>query len=307
MTSLVLALALLPPTVTFAAVGDVMLGRYVGRRIEREGPASVFAKVPSIKDADLAFGNLECVLSRRPFAVSKRVLLRGVPASTQALQSSGFAVMSVANNHALDAGLAGRKDTEDALARIGIRAVGGSDFATTVTVKGLRIALIAHSDFPNMAGDAVVADEIRALRATHDVVILSWHWGEELSKQVSPRQRQLATQAAEAGADLVIGHHPHVQQPIEWIEKGGRRCLVAYSLGNFVFDARTASERESKILHVLLSTDGVKEYLEESVQIRNGFPVSDYNRASALNISKAPGPRTVSGAASGLGVTWNAW
>lgn len=251
-----------------------MLGRYVGRRIEKEGAEGVFAGVPSLVAADVTFGNLECVLSKREFAAKKRILLRGVATSPEVLKRGGFDILSVANNHALDAGLDGRQDTESNLAQVGIRSVGGSRFAETVTVRGLRVAFLAYSEFSLDKSDGVIADEIRAIRGNADVVVVSWHWGAEMSSVVTERQRALANLSADAGADLVVGHHPHVLQPVEWMTRGSRRCLVAFSLGNFVFDAKPGSARDSAILHTTLSASGVQDFRLESVQISGGFPKS---------------------------------
>lgn len=263
------------PTVELAAVGDIMLGRYVGRRIERDGPDKVFAGVAaSLKTADLAFGNLECVLSERPFVGNKRFELRGHARSVEALKSAGFDALSIANNHALDCGLDGRSDTERALFSARITPVGGSNYSAILEAKGIRIGFLAFSDFPPPAMDGVLGDQIRAVHSQCDVLVVSWHWGLELSQEVSPRQRALAEMAARAGADAVIGHHPHVLQPIEWLELGRRRCLVAYSLGNFVFDAKPGPERTSIVLHLALGEDGVQAYRLENVQIEGGFPVS---------------------------------
>lgn len=256
-----------------------MLGRYVGRRIAQEGSTAAFAAVaPELRKADITIGNLECVLSDKPFTESKRVRLRGNPSLAPTLADAGFDVLSVANNHALDAGTAGLTDTLAALASAHIAAVGVRPEPVIVERQGLKVAFLAYCDFPGNPGisftdESRLSEQIAAAHKGADIVVVSWHWGNELSMKVSLRQEHLAKLAANAGADLVLGHHPHVLQSIAWVNgKDGHRSLVAYSLGNFVFDGRTDSERTSEILHVEIDKSGVKGYRVTPMRIENGFP-----------------------------------
>ena len=116
-----------------------------------------------------------------------------------------------------------------------------------VPVRGLRVAFLAFTALFNvdlnrrpgelwvcpLDPDRAVA-AVRRARTLADAVVVSLHWGVEYRHEPTPRQRDLAGRLAEAGADLILGHHPHVLQPVEVIERNGRRTLVAYSLGNFV-------------------------------------------------------------------------
>ncbi|MCW5942405.1 MAG: CapA family protein [Fimbriimonadaceae bacterium] len=268
-------------TVDLAAVGDIMLGRYVARRIAREGAHALFDAARPALDADLTFGNLECVLGDAPFARPKRFLLRGDPASASALAKAGFDVLSVANNHAVDAGEPGLRQTLRALEDDGVNPVGHRAEPTVVVRKGLRVAFLAITDFPvdppglvRQTDESTLAGDIADARRRADVVVVSWHWGTEGSHLPSDRQRRLARLAADAGADLVLGHHPHVLQPIEWLPaKDGRRCLVAYSLGNFVFDATRPAERQTLVLRATLAKNGVQSYATVPFRIRQGRPL----------------------------------
>lgn len=290
-----LAGALVADNVELAAVGDVMLGRYVGRRIEREGADALFkAARPALK-ADLAFANLECVLGDAPFTRSKRILLRGSPAAATALAKAGFDIVSVANNHALDAGEPGLRQTLASLRRAGIAAAGLPAAPVLLARKGLTVGFLAYTDFPDepsgvlaRTDEATLADDVAAVRRQADIVAVSWHWGTEGDATPNPRQRRLATLAAKAGADLVLGHHPHVLQPIAWLPaKDGRRCLVAYSLGNFVFDATKPPERETLVLRVKLAKHGVESYTIVPCRITKGAPTPTPER------TVRPRPRTV--------------
>lgn len=259
-----------------------MPGRWVGKAIARLGFARVFDN-PSgeIRRADLAFGNLECPLSDAPFTVDKRIRLRAEPARARDLAGAGFDVLSVANNHALDAGSRGLFDTLSVLRRSRIEAV-GTGRLLVVSRKGIRLGFLGYCDFPGEPGIAYsvdlerVAQEIREARSRVDVLVVAWHWGRELSPIEDERQHSLASVAAKAGADLILGQHPHVWQPVAWLPAaGGRRCLVAYSLGNYLFDSRTPEEKRRATLHVRITSAGVWSY-----KIQNGLEIKRMGVAS---------------------------
>jgi poly-gamma-glutamate synthesis protein (capsule biosynthesis protein) len=258
------------PSIDLAAVGDIMLGRWVGAEITRHGPDYPFTlSRRELRHADLAVGNLECVLGSAPFAVRKRFLLRGNSLEASVLKRAGFAALTLANNHSLDCGPTGLSETLKALSSAHVSAFGAVASPSVLTRKGVRIAFLGYCDFPNDSGgsgicytnEARLRADISSARQVADIVVVFWHWGVELSSTVSPRQRHLARLAAADGADVVFGAHPHVLQPIEWIRRPyGRRCLIAYSLGNFVFDAHPGRESRTEILHVILRRDGVRGY-----------------------------------------------
>jgi hypothetical protein len=181
------------------------------------------------------------------------------------LARAGISVVSVANNHALDCGRLGLQDELTALDKTHVKAIGlAGSHGTVVVRKGVRIGLLAYCDFPNDSGgpgicytdEKSLSTEIRALKRRSDVVAVFWHWGNELQTKPNPRQRFLARLAASAGADVVIGCHPHVLQPIERVG----RTVVAYSLGNFVFDAAPGARSLTEILHVYATRRGVVGY-----------------------------------------------
>lgn len=248
------------PEVTLLAVGDIMLGRGVAGRVAQYGPNYPFTEVmPLLRDADIAFGNLEAPLTERRSAAEKDYVFRGSPTAAEGLAWAGFDVLSLANNHALDYGYEGLQDTVAALQEQGIAFVGTGDNEAAahspviLTVNGLRVAFLAYVNLPNdgVSGfsvrntaadegrpgvawgdvDRIMAD-VAVTREQADVVVVSLHTGLEYRESPSDLQRRLARAAVDAGADLVLGHHPHVLQRIER-HKG---ALIAYSLGNFVFD-----------------------------------------------------------------------
>ena len=271
-------------TVELVAVGDVMLDRGVARRIEREGTARVFVGVTdALAGADVTFGNLENPLASRCRRSGKKISFQARPRYADALLGAGFDVLSLANNHTLDCGEGGLLETIDHLKSRGLRWAGaGSTLAaaeapTILTVKGIRIAFVAFTDIEPESGprrDAwrgvarasklALGRAIVAARGQADVVVVSLHWGIEYASRPSGRQRELAQAAVAAGADLVLGHHTHTLQGLEaLVQKGAgmkRRALVAYSLGNFVFDSPPALGRrvvETVVLRCTLDRSGL--------------------------------------------------
>ena len=291
------------PQVTLDAVGDIMLGRTVGQQVLAQGAQVIFAGVQSVLDAaDVRVGNLECAITDQNLPVQKSFDLKAPPQAAQALSLAGFNVVSQANNHAMDFGSAGMMDTKKYLGQYGIDTVGaGMDAAAAhtpviITRNGLRMAFLAYVDVaPEKSGfdphtwaatasspgvawadpDQIKAD-VQAARLKADVVIVFLHGGIEITNvinNISANQRLEAHAAIDAGATLVIGAHPHVLQQIERYHGG----VIAYSLGNFVFDQYAGIANATIILRVVLNRAGVQSYDYVPVLIDNGLPhiVSD--------------------------------
>jgi poly-gamma-glutamate capsule biosynthesis protein CapA/YwtB (metallophosphatase superfamily) len=252
-------------TVTFAAVGDIMLGHRAETWLLEKGPAYHFVDVlPELQRADVVIGNLESPISTRGTAVpDKKFTLRAVPATIDALRAAGIGVVSLANNHILDFGPLALQDTLHALDEGGILYSGaGMDLADArspafLKVRGRTVAFLSYSlTFPiefyasaSRPGTApgykeYVRKDIEAVRPHADLVVVSFHWGAELMTAAKDYQVELAHRAIGWGADLVLGHHPHVVQELELY----RGKLIAYSLGNFVFGSESDKTNWSIIL-----------------------------------------------------------
>lgn len=258
MRTLILAVGILlacVPTaaqkVTFVAVGDICLARGVEQRMHEKGPGYPFAAMGLVKQADIVFGNLECCLATAGKAVPKKYNFRGRPENVRALKQAGFTVVSLANNHSLDFGKEALSETLVNVRNSGIVPVGAgmsirsAHALRIVTVRGLRVGFLAYlglfpsvvpltADTPAVAMaelDAVTRD-VKAARNTVDVLIVSMHAGKEYTFTHAARQEAIAHAAVDAGADMVIGHHPHVVQDSEVY----RGKPIFYSLGNFIFD-----------------------------------------------------------------------
>jgi poly-gamma-glutamate synthesis protein (capsule biosynthesis protein) len=272
-----------PQSVVLHAVGDITLGDHplcagfgTHSRNRRRPPAFTLEHVmPLLERADLRFGNLECTLSEHGLQQNDyhSIQMRGQPGYLNGLVTSGFEVLNVANNHSMQHGPRPFTETAELLRGAGIKVCGvddgkGSSIAATVVVKGLRIAFVGYSQRPRQyftqrplyaegQKDGILAD-VRAARAAHDIVIVSLHWGDEFIQQPSPADVSLAHAIIDGGADLIIGHHPHV---LRGVERYGRGWIV-YSLGNFVCDMLWSETlRETAICECRLSTKGVERVL----------------------------------------------
>ncbi len=302
------------PIVSLAAVGDLMLARTVGQRVQAEGPAVVFSGVQPIFDSvDLVVGNLECAITAGGQPQPKGYTFAAPLEAAQALELAGFDLLTLANNHAMDYGAEGLLDTQNILNQNGIAYTGTGpnemEARSPVILEknGLRMAFLGYVDVPvevrgfdtrawiattNQPGLAWadpenIAADVAAARLQSDVVIVMLHSGYEGVIEPNAIQRQAAHAAIDAGAALVIGAHPHVLQPVEFYNGG----LIAYSLGNFVFDDFGLEQNLTAILLVTLGSGGVESYNWSPVSIVNGLPRLA-SREEALTILQMVAPRS---------------
>ncbi len=240
--------------ITIGFVGDLMFARDIITLMQSEGSAYPFERVqPLLSGFDLLVGNLEGTFTDRGEPLVKKYTFRAPPALAGALVAAGFDAVSVGNNHAFDFGSVGLFDTLTTLEGAGVPWFGGgADEASAraplvLDAGGQRVALLGYSGvdesgFASEAAPGVARASIEAIDAdvteaarSADYVIVVMHAGIEYTREPSAWQQSLAHAAIEAGADVVIGHHPHVLQPWERYGDG----LILYSLGNFVFDLDT--------------------------------------------------------------------
>ncbi len=278
------------------AVGDLMLGRSVGNKLQAQGPGVVFGAVSSVLGkADLLAANLECVISVQGVAQPKAFTFRAPPAAVQALAAAGFDVLGLANNHSMDYGIDGLADMLTLLREGGIGTVGAGANAEAarapliVTRNGVHVAFLSYVNVPvesrtnfdtrSWAADVerpgvawaepdVVAKDVAAAKTLADVVVVLLHAGLEGRVEVNSIQRTLAHAAVDAGAALVLGSHSHTLQPVERYNGG----LIAYSLGNFVFDGFAPPSNYSAIFMATLTPRGVDSYSWVPVVLENGLP-----------------------------------
>jgi poly-gamma-glutamate synthesis protein (capsule biosynthesis protein) len=273
---------------TLLFVGDVMLSRGVGAKMKAEGDWTYpFQKIAAtLAAADLTFGNLECPVSDVGRDRYHLYSFRADPGAIEGLKHAGFDVMSVANNHIYDWGAPALLDTLRRLREAGIMPVGAgandleAHYPQLLNCTGLKLAFLAYvniapetaiaaPDRPGVAWlepDRVLAD-IRFARPLADLVVVALHWGNEYVTRPQPNQVELAHQMIDAGADLVVGSHAHVVQPVE--EYRGR--WIAYSLGNFVFDQKGPGTRRGAMLKVKLVDKQITEVTSVPITIDGAF------------------------------------
>jgi hypothetical protein len=292
-----------PPThpgLTLAAVGDIMLGTDFPENIlpDDDGVGFLQAVTPILSTPDVTFGNLEGVLmdGGEPVKQCKNpkicFLFRSPTRYAAYLKAAGFDVMSLANNHARDFGEEGRSSSMAALDAVGILHSGREGTVASWIANGRRVALVAFA--PNVGANSLNDPQIglplvSQLAATHDIVIVSFHGGAEGNgAEVLPFAREIfagedrgnvvefARSMVDAGADVVIGHGPHVVRAMELY----RDRFIAYSLGNFATYYGISVEGNRGIAPILLLTlddDGrfVSGQVEATTQVRPAGPTLD--------------------------------
>lgn len=244
--------------------GDVMLSRYVGALAEaKKDPAWPLRGIASLfSAADIAFVNLEAPFSDHGPPPRKGMVFKTAPDMIAALDLAGIDVVSTANNHSRDCGAYGIGFTLGLLAQHGIAAVGtgttgdAAHDGVVLERHGVRFGFLAYTfdqsngnykdkdDRVAMLDEKRVAQDIAALSRHADVVIVSMHAGIEYQPKPNEAQQRFARAAIDAGAKLVIGHHPHVIQPVEEYRGG----VIFYSLGNLVFDQFQRRETQKGLI-----------------------------------------------------------
>lgn len=237
-----------PPS-SVIAVGDIMLGGRATKTISEYGPDYPFDSVlPLLRTAPIVAGNLEGPFARIACKQRRNFSYRVDPQLASSLTRAGINVVTLANNHLLDCGREGVLETLDALATARVSALGAGTnnvtaHAPVIRQAGrLRIGLLGYywnrrtaatAEQPGSAMDAPAALEadIRELRKHVDRIVVVFHWGVPYEREPSPEDRAKAHFAVDCGADVVIGHHPHIVQPFE-IYRGRP---IFYSVGNFAF------------------------------------------------------------------------
>lgn len=278
--------------VVLAFAGDVHFEGILASKLA-VAPSRVLAPIrPVLEQADLAVVNLETAVTGGGVAVAKQFAFAAPPSAFAALRGGGVDVASMANNHGLDYGEAGLRDSLAAARRhrfplIGIGLSARQAYAPfRRTVRGQRIAIIAATQVlddhliaswtagPRKPGLASAKDaprllrEVRRARASSDTVVVFLHWGRERERCPSADQRRLARMLVRAGADVVVGGHAHRQQGT------GRMgsALVSYGLGNFVWYGSSELSTRSGVLFVTVTGRHIDSYRWAPARIVDGVP-----------------------------------
>lgn len=284
-------------TITLAAVGDICIAKSMREEIRKNGPDWPFDPCRDLLQGDIGFGNLECV-AFKPGAAEPQSRLQMIMDWSEGagLARAGFSVLNLANNHILDFGDEPAMQTLGFCEHYGLAGVGfGADQAAArrpalLERKGIRLGFLAYAEDvpglrrranpgPGYISEPNVLEDIDALKdAGADVVVVSLHGDLEFVDWPAPHRVAMSRRLVDAGADVVLEHHPHVTQGIEEYGDG----LIAYSLGNFVFPIQPGGyvqkgspwTDKSFVLRVQLGKDGYQGHEVMPVQIEeSGRPV----------------------------------
>lgn len=279
-----------------SAVGDILLTGTVVEMIRNKSPKEPFIFVlEELEKGDLVFGNLECPLSNRGDPLKNKCCLYSSPETVKSLKSAGFNVLSLANNHIFDYGYEGFEDTISLLKENNISWFGAGKnleearMPAILSTNNLSIGFLGYSwDFIGSINatksnfgtaplnEKLILEDVKNLKEKADIVIVSLHWGYDRECYPLPSQRKLAQGIIDAGASLVLGHHPHVLQGIEKYNNG----VIVYSLGNFIFPdvsykhynlVQKPENKESIIFSCEISKNGIEDFDIIPIKSNNQF------------------------------------
>ena len=273
-------------------VGDIMLSRSVGSRMEAVGDYKYsFLEVGDVlRSADLTFGNLEGPISDRGHNQGSIYSFRADPRVIEGLVFAGMDVLSLANNHIWDWGRDALLDTISILEGVNVVPVGvGANYEQAnepalFNVGDAKIAVLAYT---NLLPESLEADTetpglsdfdlgkvemiVNDLSEEGYLVVVSIHWGDEYEMLSNDSQKNIGRSLIDAGADLIVGHHPHVVQELEQYGNG----WIAYSLGNFIFDQTFSAETmRGAALRVELDGEKINNVSLLPVNISSDFQAS---------------------------------
>ncbi len=257
-------------TVVMLFAGDLVLSNHVERYVG-ERYSYVFEQWQSIGEHDVFMVNLEHPITTAKVKVEKQFNFKLHPKYVETLRLGGINIVNAANNHIADYGAMGLLETVRHLDSAGIHYVGiGRNLQearkpVVLELKGLCIGFLGYHGGGRFAATRtapgiaprslpIVLSDVKQLRPSVDYLVVNFHWGTELAAYPSRDQISFARAVVEAGADLIVGHHPHVLQGIERYRGG----YIAYSLGNFVFGGKNVDTYSTAVLRATVSPGNVK-------------------------------------------------
>jgi|MTBAKSStandDraft_2_1061841.scaffolds.fasta_scaffold01518_22 poly-gamma-glutamate synthesis protein (capsule biosynthesis protein) len=268
-------------SVCLIAVGDIFLGEHpvtLGHGVtsiaRQYGCAFLFEEMKGYLDGDIVCGNLEGIISPKKKDEEtgfQKKIFWGDPSCAGAMRDAGINCLFLANNHTAQHGRNALERTCDLLDKHDLKWTGFNPASPAhptpaiFYINGLTIALLAYCDTQQYNLDTPllplvdfdnIREDIDKARTEADIIIISLHWGDEFINYPSPRQVELARRIIDAGAHVILGHHPHTMQGVEQYKHG----LIAYSLGSFIKDLWPLKLRESTVLRIELSTSAVKKF-----------------------------------------------
>lgn len=284
-------------TITMSMVGDIMMGRYVEEVTDNHGFDYLFRYMkPYFNASDYVSGNYEHPALAKDVSkyeeADTAIRLNSYGNGIEAVKNAGFSVMTLANNHMMDFEEQGLVDTINQFESNDMDYVGvGSNITKAKEninyqdIKGVRVATLGFTDVygknavakNNQAGllnsnpdllFEMIGNAKDAKKGNADLVVVNMHWGQEYATSATGRQTELAKAVIDAGADIIIGHHPHVVQSFDVYKDG----IIFYSLGNFVFDQGWTRTKDSAMVQYHLTEDGKATVDVLPLQIKEATP-----------------------------------
>lgn len=278
--------------ITLGFTGDMMLGRFVEKTVDRYDPSVIFLGTGiDLTSLDYLTGNFEHPIINNDIKLEnkerEKIYLAANENVLDIIKSAGFTNINLANNHMYDYGEDGILYTIEQFNKAGIPFVGAGQNRSEAyqihyeEINDIRIATLGFTEVytraaltgietPGVATSniKIMLNKIEEAKKYADVVITHIHWGTEYKTKFDKRQEQIAEVLAEAGVDIIIGHHPHVLQAVDSIDD----TIVFYSLGNFVFDQGWSMTRETVFPIVTLDKDGAVSVELNPMLIKEGIP-----------------------------------
>ena len=295
-----------PYRISFVTTGDLIFWREVADYIDANGGASAMANIAdTLAQADVTISNLESPLSddESEPVIDKDVYIIGRPSAIDSITNSGIDVVSLANNHIMDYTGPALKDTLAALDGAGILHAGAgmseaqAETPAELEVNGASIAFfswtdivpdyfVAFGDEPGVVSARLnmkdACKRVSEAKATHDIVIVAMHWGVEYEDYISDYlQSEPAHQLVDAGADVILGNHPHVMEGVEFY-KGS---LIAYAHGNCVFWQKYDHTHESIVLNFDMTQDGIKNVVVTPLYLDDTYGIPDFATGEQADVT----------------------
>lgn len=312
-------------SMTLAAIGDILIHGTVYNDANTGAGYDFKPMIANVKDLlespDLTIANQETIVGGTEIGLSTYPSFNSPFEVADAFKDAGVDIVSIANNHTLDRGEKAIIRATDYLNKIGMEYTGGyQSFEDKSKIRvlnrnGISIAFLSYTygtnGIPvpkgkeylvNLIEMDAIKEDITAAKQVADVITVSMHWGNEYQLYPNDYQKELAQQLADEGVDLIIGHHPHVLQPMDWLTgKEGNRTFVVYSLGNFL----SGQMKDYKDIGGVLNVEIVKEVKskdETIIRIENpqftptyvtnnnykNFKVVPLQNAKSFGLSNAP-------------------
>ncbi|MGN7299496.1 CapA family protein [Ferdinandcohnia sp. SAFN-114] len=245
-------------SITLAAIGDILIHSTVYNDAKTDNGYDFKPMIANVKglleNADITIANQETIVGGTEIGLSTYPSFNSPYEVADAFKDAGVDIVSIANNHTLDRGEKAIISATNYLNKIGMEYTGGyqspedKSRIRVLNQNGIKIAFLSYTygtngipvpkgkdHLVNLIDMDLIKQDIKAAKEIADVVSVSMHWGNEYQLLPNDHQKQLAQQLADEGVDLIIGHHPHVLQPMDWLTgKDGNQTFVIYSLGNFL-------------------------------------------------------------------------